>query len=152
MTYGETVYIPCSKAFGWRFQMIYVSRLLPHQFQIMLCWCYCRAGFMNFVVAMIVGSTIHIQRLMMTSSGIKVVLNIWFMGVTVFVKLIGRPLRCLIHIGSDFRKLFEGGGEGLKNRTQKTNSVAFSPQANYTDWATATGLRNLVPTFVNRGV
>jgi hypothetical protein len=33
----------------------------------------------------------------------------------------------------------------------KKNSVAFSPQANYTDWATATW-RNLVPTFVDRGV
>jgi hypothetical protein len=31
-------------------------------------------------------------------------------------------------------------------------SVAFSPQANYTDWATATCRRNLVPTFVDRGV
>jgi hypothetical protein len=31
-------------------------------------------------------------------------------------------------------------------------SVAFSPQANYTDWATATYRRNLVPTFVDRGV
>jgi hypothetical protein len=31
-------------------------------------------------------------------------------------------------------------------------SVAFSPQANYTDWATATFRRNLVPTFVDRGV
>jgi hypothetical protein len=30
--------------------------------------------------------------------------------------------------------------------------VAFSPQANYTDWATATCRRNLVPTFVDRGV
>jgi hypothetical protein len=34
----------------------------------------------------------------------------------------------------------------------KTNSVAFSPQANYTDWATATCRRNLVPTFMDRGV
>jgi hypothetical protein len=35
----------------------------------------------------------------------------------------------------------------LKRRTrgQKTNSVAFSLQANYTDWATATCRRNLVP-------
>jgi hypothetical protein len=32
------------------------------------------------------------------------------------------------------------------------NSVAFSPQANYTDLATATCRRNLVPTFVDRGV
>jgi uncharacterized membrane protein len=35
---------------------------------------------------------------------------------------------------------------------KQTNSVAFSPQANYTDWATATCRRNLVPTFVDRGV
>jgi hypothetical protein len=34
----------------------------------------------------------------------------------------------------------------------KTNSVALSPQANYTDWATATCRRNLVPTFVDMGV
>jgi hypothetical protein len=33
-----------------------------------------------------------------------------------------------------------------------TNSVAFSPQANYTDWATATCWRNLVPNFADRGV
>jgi hypothetical protein len=33
-----------------------------------------------------------------------------------------------------------------------TNSVAFSPQANYTNWATVTCRRNLVPTFVDRGV
>jgi hypothetical protein len=33
-----------------------------------------------------------------------------------------------------------------------TDSVALSPQANYTDWATATCRRNLVPTFVDRGV
>jgi hypothetical protein len=30
--------------------------------------------------------------------------------------------------------------------------MALSPQANYTDWATATFWRNLVPTFVDRGV
>jgi hypothetical protein len=30
--------------------------------------------------------------------------------------------------------------------------VALSPQANYTDWVTATCRRNLVPTFVDRGV
>jgi hypothetical protein len=36
--------------------------------------------------------------------------------------------------------------------TTKTNSVAFSPQANYTDWATTTCWRNLVPTFKNGGV
>jgi hypothetical protein len=35
---------------------------------------------------------------------------------------------------------------------KQTNSVALSPQANYTDWATATCRRNLVPTFEDRGV
>jgi hypothetical protein len=30
--------------------------------------------------------------------------------------------------------------------------VALSPQSNYTDWATTTCRRNLVPTFVDRGV
>jgi hypothetical protein len=38
------------------------------------------------------------------------------------------------------------------SRTNKTNSVALSPQVNYTDWATATCWRNLVPTFGDRGV
>jgi hypothetical protein len=33
-----------------------------------------------------------------------------------------------------------------------TNSVALIPQANYTDCATVTCRRNLVPTFVDRGV
>jgi hypothetical protein len=32
------------------------------------------------------------------------------------------------------------------------NSVALSPQANYTDWVTATCQWNLVPTFVDRGM
>jgi hypothetical protein len=36
--------------------------------------------------------------------------------------------------------------------THRTNSVALSPRANYTDWATAIYRRNLVPTFVDRGV
>jgi hypothetical protein len=35
---------------------------------------------------------------------------------------------------------------------KQTNSVAFSPQVNYTYWATATSWRNLVPTFVDRVV
>jgi hypothetical protein len=30
--------------------------------------------------------------------------------------------------------------------------MALSPRANYTDWATAICQRNLVPTFVDRGV
>jgi hypothetical protein len=40
----------------------------------------------------------------------------------------------------------------LLKKFKKTNSVAFSPQANYTDWLTATCQRNLMPTFVDRGV
>jgi hypothetical protein len=35
---------------------------------------------------------------------------------------------------------------------KQTNSVALSPQANYTDWVTATCRRNWVPAFVDRGV
>jgi hypothetical protein len=38
------------------------------------------------------------------------------------------------------------------NVYKQTNSVALSPQANYTDWSTATCRRNLVPTSVDRGV
>jgi hypothetical protein len=34
----------------------------------------------------------------------------------------------------------------------KTNSVAPSPRANYTDWSSATCRRILVPTFMDRGV
>jgi hypothetical protein len=35
---------------------------------------------------------------------------------------------------------------------KQTNSVALSPRANYTDWATATCRRNLVSTSVDRAV
>jgi hypothetical protein len=35
---------------------------------------------------------------------------------------------------------------------KQTNSVALSPRANYTDWATATCRRNLMSTFVDGGV
>jgi hypothetical protein len=38
------------------------------------------------------------------------------------------------------------------SRYKKKHSVAFSPQANYTDRATATCWRNLVPTFAVRGM
>jgi hypothetical protein len=37
-------------------------------------------------------------------------------------------------------------------KTKQSNSVAFSPQANYIDRTTAAGRRNLVPTFAARGV
>jgi hypothetical protein len=42
-------------------------------------------------------------------------------------------------------------GKHTKTKEQ-TNSVALSPQANYTDWATAACQQNLVPTFVDRGM
>jgi hypothetical protein len=35
---------------------------------------------------------------------------------------------------------------------KQTNTVAFSPQTNYTDWATTICWWNLVPTFADRGV
>jgi hypothetical protein len=41
---------------------------------------------------------------------------------------------------------------GLHVQRNLYNSVALSPKASYTDWATATYHRNLVPTFVDRGV
>jgi hypothetical protein len=37
-------------------------------------------------------------------------------------------------------------------RSHSRNSLAFSSQANCTDLSTATGLRNLVPTFTDRGL
>jgi hypothetical protein len=40
----------------------------------------------------------------------------------------------------------------LSVKQNKTYSVALSPRANYMDWATATCRRNLVSTFVDRGV
>jgi hypothetical protein len=40
----------------------------------------------------------------------------------------------------------------VQKTKQKKNSVALSLRANYADWATATCRRNLVPTFVDRGV
>jgi hypothetical protein len=40
----------------------------------------------------------------------------------------------------------------MATNKKQTNSVALSPRANYTDWATATFRRILVPTFADRGV
>jgi hypothetical protein len=39
-----------------------------------------------------------------------------------------------------------------KQTNKQTNCVAFSPQANYNDWAIATCWQNLVPTFADREV
>jgi hypothetical protein len=43
-------------------------------------------------------------------------------------------------------------GWNATKQTKQTNSVALSPRTNYTDWATTTCRRNLVPTFPDRGV
>jgi hypothetical protein len=48
------------------------------------------------------------------------------------------------------QKIMQKTKKWTSTQTQ-TNSVAVSPQENYTDWATDTW-RNLVPTFVDRGV
>jgi hypothetical protein len=42
-------------------------------------------------------------------------------------------------------------GAYLKNKETKTNSVAFSPEANYSDRSTGHCWRSLVPTFADRG-
>jgi hypothetical protein len=42
--------------------------------------------------------------------------------------------------------------EIYKQTNKQTNSVALSARANYPYWSTATCLRNLVPTFEDRGV
>jgi hypothetical protein len=52
---------------------------------------------------------------------------------------------------SDVSRVFLTEGP-LQNLELQTNSVVLSPRANYTDWATATCWRNLVPTFADRGV
>jgi hypothetical protein len=48
-----------------------------------------------------------------------------------------------------YENIYEPQSEYLAN---KTNSVALSLQENYIDWAAATCRRNVVPTFVDRGV
>jgi hypothetical protein len=40
----------------------------------------------------------------------------------------------------------------IRAESDTTNTIALSPLANYTNWATATCWRNLVPTFADRGV
>jgi hypothetical protein len=44
------------------------------------------------------------------------------------------------------------GGQPYTSSSCELNSVALSPQANFTDWATATCRRNLVSTSADRGV
>jgi hypothetical protein len=59
-------------------------------------------------------------------------------------------------IRSDIYKSISAGytkhTERVEVPNKQTNFVALSPRANYTDEATATYRRNLVPTFVDRGV
>jgi hypothetical protein len=62
----------------------------------------------------------------------------------------GRTLyavRFIVHVGD-----LSFNGPTNKQTKKQTNSVALNPQANYTNCATATCRRNLVPTFVDRGV
>jgi hypothetical protein len=42
--------------------------------------------------------------------------------------------------------------QATKITSKQTKSMALSPRENYIDWSTATCRRNLVATFVNRGV
>jgi hypothetical protein len=40
----------------------------------------------------------------------------------------------------------------IYTQKKQTNSVAYSPQANYTDWTTAIFWRNLLPNFADGGM
>jgi hypothetical protein len=55
----------------------------------------------------------------------------------------------LLRINNNYSMELSPSWEAIK---KQTNSVALRPEANYTDWATATCRRNLVPTFVDRRV
>jgi hypothetical protein len=65
---------------------------------------------------------------------------------------------CQLHKSNSFSRSWLGSEDVMeccfpfRAKHKQTNSMAFSPQENYTDWATATGRRNLVPTFADRGV
>jgi hypothetical protein len=58
----------------------------------------------------------------------------------------------ICHINISVWKVIQATNQPQANRMSQNHSVALSPQANYTDWATATCRRNLVPTLVDRGV
>jgi hypothetical protein len=53
----------------------------------------------------------------------------------------------LLFISNCKRLLPGGSGTKITNKKKQTNFVALSPRANYTNWATATCRRNLVPTL-----
>jgi hypothetical protein len=52
-----------------------------------------------------------------------------------------RDMKCIFRLGENHYL--------VENKTKQKNSVSFSPQANYTDLATATCWRNLVTTFAD---
>jgi hypothetical protein len=59
------------------------------------------------------------------------------------------------YVSYEVKVYSEGFLDGEQNKDIIWNlllSVALSPQANYTDWSTATCRRNLVSTFVDRGM
>jgi hypothetical protein len=64
---------------------------------------------------------------------------------------IRRPVSCIVIPPGDVCPPVTGRLEG-NSRTPLTNSLAFSQQADYIDWATATGLNILNLTFADRGV
>jgi hypothetical protein len=69
---------------------------------------------------------------------------------------ISDPILVIIKIIQAFLKRKYGQTErygiSIRSSNKQTNSVALSPRANHTDWTTATCRRNLVSTFVDRGV
>jgi hypothetical protein len=80
---------------------------------------------------------------------------------TVFLKSCRPGLRCACTHAHNYsgtvglqqmHVLRQSGWNAVTYKKKKKNSVALSPQANYTDWATSTFRRNLVPTFADRGV
>jgi hypothetical protein len=68
-------------------------------------------------------------------------------------KIVGRNRnRAIVFKGIDTLQNIHELNTNTCNLTVDINSVAFSPQANCTDCATATCRRNLVQTFADRGM
>jgi hypothetical protein len=102
-------------------------------------------------------------------------ISLWLCYINIIMKILGITHRSVIYLKHDVSEiefyiclqeestqlgsestvgLYPQPGEQmfLLSPKNKTNSMALSSQANYTDWATATCWRNLVPTFVDKGV
>jgi hypothetical protein len=58
----------------------------------------------------------------------------------------------VVMISEECDESVKGQAPFITSELQQTKVVALSPQANYTDWSTATCRRNLMPTSVDRGV